>query len=149
MPRLSTPDFAKAHQEAYSLVRLALEAEVAQNYSEALDFHNRATEALRYYVSILKAKSEERKRAKLQLRFTIERSNTLGKYVKAVAVNTGTAVILVPQPLPSEATINHELLNPNSTVFLSMVRVYLVLVPLKLTSSSRAIGRTQDMDEPP
>ncbi|TFK59561.1 hypothetical protein BDN72DRAFT_851227, partial [Pluteus cervinus] len=121
MPRLSTPDFAKAHQDAYSLVRLAQETELVENYSEALDLHIRAIASLRYYVSILKAKSEERKRAKLQLRFTVERSNVLGKYLKDVAANSGSTVILVPPPLPSEASINQELLNPNSTVFLSMV----------------------------
>ncbi|TFK59562.1 hypothetical protein BDN72DRAFT_883918 [Pluteus cervinus] len=121
MSRLSTADFPKAHREAYSLVRQAHEAELAQNYTEALDLQIQAIASLKYYISVLRKKSEERKRAKLQRRHMIERSNTLGKYMKSVAADSGSVVVLVPPPLPSDATIDQELLDPNSTVFLSMV----------------------------
>ncbi|TFK61071.1 hypothetical protein BDN72DRAFT_484723 [Pluteus cervinus] len=114
----------QAYNNAYSLVHRAIEAEIfSGDYHTAHNLLRQAISAFEHCIRVGHKKSNERRRAKLQLSTCIERVNLLGSYMHSVveAKEFHEAEPSPPPPLPSPFTINHEFGNSPGIVFLSMV----------------------------
>ena len=102
------------NQKAIELTREAHAAELDGKYKQAYDLQGQAASLLVKVVAGMQKKSEERRRAKLQLRAANDRQMAL----RACAHGTGNA----PNPLPSLVTAQREWANPApGTVLLTLV----------------------------
>jgi hypothetical protein len=112
--QMSNPPIDPNNQKAILLTRQAHEAELDGKYNEAYDLHAQASSLLVKVVADGKKKSDERRRARLQLKGAQDRRYLLQ------ACMTGARP--PPQPLPSLLTIQREITHPTpGTILLSLV----------------------------
>lgn len=109
---MSAPARNKDNEAAIQLTIQANTAELNGDYQLASDLHKQATQLLNKAIATLEEKTEERKRAKLQLR-TAQARQTL---MQSVAQGKAQA----PNPLPTSLIVQKEVTQPGIT-FLSFV----------------------------
>lgn len=103
------------NQKAILLTLQAHTAELEGKYTEAYDLHAQAASLLVKVVANGKKGSEERRKARLQLKGAYDRRVALQACVNGIGPP--------PEPLPSLLTIQREVTHPTpGTILLSLVR---------------------------